>query len=139
MITIYDKRGTPIQLSRGANERYQLLYRTAIKDKWTLHKVLQMTGKMGITGTLVIHLFERVKETQLKEPQIAVPVSLKICDYRNETYEASRQKLIRKMFFARIDAETTKPVHRKKVVDTERIARRNAGKLALDTADLSID
>jgi len=98
-----------------------------------------MTGKMGITGTLVIHLFERVKETQLKESKVAVPSVPIISDYRDAKYEASRQKLIRRHFFERIDAEKTKPIHRKKVVDTERIARRNAGKLALDTADLSID
>ena len=139
MITIYDRRGTPIPLSRAAHDRYQLLYRTAIRDKWTLHKVLQTTGEMGITGTLVIHLFERVKDTQKKVPQITITAAPAISDYRDAKYEASRQKLIRKAFFARIDAEKTKPVPSKKAVDTQRIARRNAGTLALDTADLTID
>jgi len=139
MITIYDKRGTPIQLSRAALERYQLLYRTAIRDNWTLHTLLQTTGKMGLTGTLVIHLFERVKDTRLKVPKTLETVTTQISDYRDEKYEAARQRIIRKNFFARIDAKKLQPTRHKKVTDYAKIERRIAGKLALDTADLTID
>jgi len=146
MITfLIDKRGNQVEFFACALKRYkQILADFRIKNL-SLHEIVQLCAQANFEGMQLIHTFERCKAIQDKaknpdpDPTDHNPdPDLIRSDPDQKRYELKRQRLIRRHFFDSVDKAEKPTIRRPQKCTSTQSAKIAAGKLALNSVDISI-
>jgi len=142
IIFFVDKRGNEVEFFPCALKKYKEIISDFRTNEMSLHQILMRCGEANLTGAQLIHTFERCKAIKDKREN---PTALHVPAKQDELlstakrYDLKRQRLIRRNFFESVDKAAAPQRRRPHLRDSAASAERiNAGKLALNNADISI-
>jgi len=143
IIFLLDKRNNEVEFFPCALKKYKEIISDFRSENLSLHQIIMRCGDANLTGAQLIHTFERCKAikdnrenptpNEAKNPTPNEGLSTA------KRYDLKRQRLIRRNFFESVDKAAAPQRRRPHLRDSAASAERiNAGKLALNNADISI-
>jgi len=142
---LIDKRGNQVEFFSCALSQYKQILADFRSKNLSLHEIIQLCKQANFEGLQLIHTFERCKAMQDKaknpDPDHTpdhTPAPDHTPDHNQKSYDLKRQRMIRRHFFESIDKAAKPTIRRPQKCTSTHAAKIAAGKLALNSADISI-